>query len=126
MGESLTVIVIDMVGGSIGVDLIGVSLISLHIVSDTDVSAKPAIQIISPALTESTGILSVPSYLNSFVNLPDSTLSPMRFIALTLSLTFADPCSTLPTRHLPRYLSEASNVHNIAKGLSCSTCGSST
>ena len=58
-------------------------------VSATDVSANPAMQIISPALTASTGILSVPSYLNNFVSLPDSTLSPERLIALTLSFTFA-------------------------------------
>ena len=78
--------------------------------SDTDVSASPAIQIISPAFTVFTGILSVPSYLNNFVNRPDSTLSPERLIALTLSLTFAEPCSTRPTKHLPKYLSDASKV----------------
>ena len=115
-----------MVGGSIGVDLIGTSLASLQMVSATDVSANPAMHIISPALTASTGILSVPSYLNNFVSLPDSTLSPERLIALTLSFTFAEPCSTLPIKHLPRYLSESNNVANIAKGLSSSTSGAPT
>ena len=44
------------------------------IVSDTDVNLRPAIQIISPALTFSTGIFSVLSNLNSLVSLPFSII----------------------------------------------------
>ena len=47
---------IDIVGGSIGVDFIGVSISVEQIVSDTDVIDKPAMQTISPVLTELTVI----------------------------------------------------------------------
>ena len=40
-----------MVGGSMGVETSGSVTSGLHIVSATDVTAKPAIQIISPAVT---------------------------------------------------------------------------
>ena len=42
---------IDIVGGSIGVDFIGVSISVEQMVSDTDVIDKPAMQTISPVLT---------------------------------------------------------------------------
>ena len=63
-----------MVGGSIGVDFIGISISVEQIVSDTDVVDKPAIQTISPVLTESTVIFLVPSNFKSFVNLPVYTI----------------------------------------------------
>ena len=125
-GESFTVIVIDMVGGSMGVEAIGSVTSRLQIVSATEASANPAIHIMSPVCTSFTATLSVPSNLNNLVNLPDSTCSPLRLIALTLSLTLAVPCSTRPTKHLPRYGSESNNVDNIAKGLLDSTFGGST
>ena len=53
-----------------GVDFKGILFDGSVIVSDTDVNLRPAIQIISPALTFSTGIFSVLSNLKSFVNLP--------------------------------------------------------
>ena len=49
--------VIDIVGGSIGVELIGVITSGLQIVSATDALARPAMQIISPVWTSSTGVL---------------------------------------------------------------------
>ena len=70
-----------MVGGSIGVDFIGISISVEQIVSDTDVVDKPAIQTISPVLTESTVIFLVPSNFKSFVNLPVSTILPERLTA---------------------------------------------
>ena len=100
-GESFTNIVIDIVGGSIGVDLIGIDTSESHIVSATDVFVRPAMHIISPACTSLTGILSAPLNLKSFVSRPLSIISPSKFIDLTLSLTFAEPVSythlTLPT-----------------------------
>jgi len=55
---------------------------------------------------------------SNLVNLPFSIFSPFRFIDFTVSLTLAEPCSTLPTRHLPRYGSESRRVTNIANGKS--------
>ena len=48
-GESFTIIVTDMVGGSIGVANNGVVTSGEQIVSATDVLAKPAMQMMSPA-----------------------------------------------------------------------------
>ena len=73
-GESLTIILIDIVGGSIGVDLIGVFTSGEQIVSATDETERPAIQTISPVLTSSTGIFFIPSNLSNFVSLPVSTI----------------------------------------------------
>ena len=115
-GESLTVIVTAIVGGSMGVDFIAVSRDKSQIVSATEVLASPATHIISPGKTSLTGTLLSPSNLRSFVNLPFSILSPFRLIDFTISFTFAEPCSTLPTRHLPKYGSESSKVTNIANG----------
>ena len=93
---------IDIVGGSIGVDLIGSDTSVEQIVSDTDATDRPAIQTISPVLTSSTTIFFIPSNLRSFVKRPDSTIFPERFKAWTLSFNFAEPCSTLPIKHLPK------------------------
>ena len=101
-GESLTITVTDIVGGSIGVDFIGVFTSVEQIVSATEVTDKPAIQTISPVFTSSTTIFFIPSNFKSLVNLPVSTIFPDKSIEWTLSLIFADPCSTLPTRHLPK------------------------
>ena len=101
-GEVLTVIVIDIVGGSIGVDFKGIETDGSQIVSATEAFFKPAIQIISPASTLSTGILSVLLKRNNFVNLPFSIILLSKFIAFTLVFTSTKPCSTFPTRHLPR------------------------
>ena len=65
--------VIDIVGGSIGVALIGLLISKSHIVSATFAFSKPAIITISPASPLSIGTLLVPSYLNILVNLPSST-----------------------------------------------------
>ena len=94
---------IDIVGGSIGVDFIGVSISVEQMVSDTDVIDKPAMQTISPVLTELTVIFLVPSNFKSLVSLPVSMILPDKFKAWTLSFIFADRCSTLPIRHLPMY-----------------------
>ena len=48
-GDVFTVIVIDIVGGSIGVDSKGIETEGSLIVSDTEASFKPAIHIMSPA-----------------------------------------------------------------------------
>ncbi len=117
-GESLTDIVTDIVGGSIGVDSSGFVTEGEHIVSDTAALLKPAIQIISPALTFSTATLEVPSNFNNFVNLPVSINLPSKLIAFTVSLTLALPSMTLPTKHLPINGSEPNKVTSIAKGLS--------
>ena len=81
-GELLTVTVIDIVGGSIGVAFIGSLISKSHIVSATFAFSSPAIITISPASPCSIGTFFVPSYLNIFVNLPSSTLLPSRLIAL--------------------------------------------
>ena len=73
-GESLTIILIDIVGGSMGVDLIGVFTSGEQIVSATDETERPAIQTISPVLTSLTGIFFIPSNFNNFVSLPVSTI----------------------------------------------------
>ena len=125
-GESFTIILIDIVGGSIGVDFIGVLTSGEQMVSATDEMDRPAIHTISPVLTSLTGIFFIPSNFNNFVNLPLSTILPERFNAWTLSLIFADPCSTLPTKHLPKYGSESKSVASIAKGFELSTSGDGT
>ena len=118
--------VTDIVGGSIGVDF-NASFTSLwQIVSETDVVFNPATQTISPAITLSVGTFVVPEKVNSFVNLPSSTFWLSKFKDFTVSLTFAIPWITLPTKHLPRKESEWSNVDSIAKGLLRSTSGSGT
>ena len=115
-GELLTVIVIDIVGGSIGVDLMGLLIDKCEIVSATEHFVNPAMQIISPAITSVTGTLLLPSKVNNFVNLPFSKTSPSRFIALTESLTFAEPLSTFPVKHLPKKGSESKRLVNIVNG----------
>ena len=70
---------IDIVGGSIGVDFIGVSISVEQMVSDTDVIDKPAMQTISPVLTELTVIFLVPSNFKSLVSLPVSMILPDKF-----------------------------------------------
>ena len=72
---------IDIVGGSIGVDFIGSETSVEQIVSDTEEIDKPAIQTISPVLTSSTVIFFMPSNLSSFVKRPDSTTFPDKFSA---------------------------------------------
>ena len=72
-GEVLTVIVIDIVGGSIGVAGIGSLISKSHIVSATLAFSRPAMTTISPASPNSIGTFFVPSYLKIFVNLPSST-----------------------------------------------------
>ena len=125
-GELLTVIVIDIVGGSIGVDLIGLLIDRCEIVSETEHFVNPAIQIISPAFTSLTGTLLFPSKVSNFVNLPFSKISPLRLIALTESFTFAVPLSTFPVKHLPKKGSESNSVVNIVKGSLIFECGSGT
>ena len=80
-GESLTIMFIDIVGGSIGVDFIGVSISVEQMVSDTDVIDKPAMQTISPVFTELTVIFLVPSNFKSLVSLPVSMILPDKFKA---------------------------------------------
>ena len=75
-GELLTVTVIDIVGGSMGVALIGSVTSKSQIVSATLAFSKPAIITISPASPISIGTFFVPSYLKILVNLPSSTFSP--------------------------------------------------
>ena len=55
-----------------GVDCRGSVTSILQIVSATDASVKPAMQIISPAVTVFTGILSAPRKVNNFVRRPVS------------------------------------------------------
>ena len=90
-GESFTVIVTDIVGGSMGVDDRGSMISGVPIVSDTDALVRPATQIMSPALTSLTGTRCVPSKRNSFVRRPVSTVSPSRLIARTDALTLVAP-----------------------------------
>ena len=101
-GESLTVIVTDIVGGSIGVDFKGVVTLVLQIVSATEAFVKPAMQMISPQKTSSTGTFFVPSNLKSFVKRPFSIKFEFKSIAFTESLIFAFPEITLPVKHLPK------------------------
>ena len=75
-------IVIDIVGGSIGVAGIGSLTSKSHIVSATFAFSNPAITTMSPASPTSIGTFLVPSYLNILVNLPSSTLLPSKSIAL--------------------------------------------
>ena len=74
-GEVFTVIVMDIVGGSIGVASIGSFTSRSHIVSATLAFSKPAITTISPASPTSIGTFFVPSYLKILVSLPSSTFS---------------------------------------------------
>ena len=69
-------------GGSIGVAWIGSVTSKSQIVSATLAFSKPAIITMSPASPTAIGTFFVPSYLKIFVNLPSSTFSPLRFIAL--------------------------------------------
>ena len=101
-GESLTVILTDIVGGSIGVERNGTVTSGTQIVSETELFVSPAIHTMSPAITLSTGTRLVPSNLNSFVSRPFSITWPSRFSPRTESLTDAWPCITRPTRHRPR------------------------
>ena len=106
----------DIVGGSIGVAGIGLSISKSHIVSATFAFSNPAITTMSPASPTSIGTFFVPSYLKIFVNLPSSTFSPFRLIALIDWFALAVPWAILPTKLLPKKLSEYNNVDNIAKG----------
>ena len=81
-GELFTLIVIDIVGGSIGVAGIGSFNSGSQMVSATFAFSKPAITTMSPASPISMGTFLVPSYLKIFVSLPSSTFSPLRLIAL--------------------------------------------
>jgi hypothetical protein len=78
----LTVIFIDIVGGSIGVASIGSFTSKSQIVSATFAFSNPAMTTISPASPTSMGTFFVPSYLKIFVSLPSSTFSPFKLIAL--------------------------------------------
>ena len=82
-GLSFTVMVTDIVGGSIGVEASGVVTSCAAIVSDTDAFVRPAIHTISPADTLSTGTRSVPSNFSNLVNLPISTTWPSKESART-------------------------------------------
>ena len=73
---------IDIVGGSIGVALMGSFTSRSQIVSATFAFSNPAITTISPASPTSIGTYFVPSYLKIFVSLPSSTFLPFKFIAL--------------------------------------------
>ena len=64
------------------------------------ISAKPAIQQISPASTDSTSTLFKPSYVNSFVTL--ELMFPFSLQITTLSPCFTEPLSTLPIASLPK------------------------
>ena len=81
-GELFTVIVIDIVGGSIGVALIGSLTSKSQIVSATFAFSKPAIITISPASPFSIGTFFVPSYLKIFVIFLHQFFFLVRFIAL--------------------------------------------
>ena len=81
-GDVFTVIVIDIVGGSMGVAAIGSLTSRSHMVSATLAFSNPATTTISPASPTSIGTFFVPSYLKIFVSFPSSTFSPFKFIAL--------------------------------------------
>ena len=81
-GEVFTVIVIDIVGGSIEVAEMGSLILKSQIVSATFAFSKPATTTISPASPTSIGTFFVPSYLKILVSLPSSTFSPFKLIAL--------------------------------------------
>jgi len=99
-----------------GVACIGSVTSRSQIVSATLAFSKPAIITISPASPTSMGTFFVPSYLKILVNLPSSTFSPLRFIALIGWLAFAVPWDIFPTKLLPKKLSAYNKVDNIAKG----------
>ena len=82
-GLSFTVMVTDIVGGSIGVEKIGVVTLGAAIVSETDALVRPAMQTISPAFTSLTGTRDVPSNRRSFVRRPTSTCFPSKLMART-------------------------------------------
>ncbi len=100
-GESFTVMVTDMVGGSMGVEAIGLFVPGAQMVSATEASVSPAMQIMSPALTVSTGTRRGPSKHINLVKRPCSTTSPSKERAITGSFTRARPRSTRPIRHRP-------------------------
>jgi hypothetical protein len=77
----LTVIVIDIVGGSIGVAEIGLFTSKSQIVSATLAFSNPAITTISPASPTSIGTFWFPHILKILVSLPSSTFSPFKLMA---------------------------------------------
>ena len=100
-GLSFTVMVTDIVGGSIGVEASASVMLGSPIVSATEALVRPAIHIKSPAWTSSTGTRLVPSKRNNFVRRPVSIWSPLRFMAFTAALSVALPCKTRPVRQRP-------------------------
>src|SRR3989338_5090664 len=100
-GESFTVIETAIVGGSIGVAGTGSVKEVSQIVSATEASVIPAIQIISPAATSVAGTLLMPAKVNNFDKRNVSTVLPSRFMAFTGMFIFAVPDTTRPTRIRP-------------------------
>ncbi len=90
-GESLTLRVIAIVGGSTGVELTAVVTSGAAIVSETEASSSPAIAIMSPATACSTGMRFKPENESNLVNLPRSITLPSRSSTLRSELTFAMP-----------------------------------
>lgn len=71
-GESLTLTVIAMVGGSIGRAFNGSVTDWSHRVSATLAVVRPAMEMISPAEASSTGTRLIPRKASSLLNRPDS------------------------------------------------------
>jgi len=100
--ESLTVMVTESVGGSIGVAAMGISTAGSAIVSATVDWVSPAMATMSPASASSTGTRVSPRKASTLVMRPRSTSVPSRWMALTWALGAMRPLSMRPVRIRPR------------------------
>ena len=101
-GESLTMKVIDTVGGSIGWALIGVSTDGSQKVSATEPFTRPAMETMSPGMASSIGVRSRPRKARILVMRPVSTSVPSPDSTLICWFGLAEPETTRPVMMRPR------------------------
>ena len=125
-GPSLMRKVMLRVGGSTGMAGSGSVTSGEAMVSGMVASDRPAMAMMSPACTSSTGTRSRPEKVISLVRRPVSTTVPSWRSTRTGMFTLAVPCSMRPVRMRPRKLSASRIEAFMAKGLSRSTFGAGT
>ena len=131
-GESLTIKVIDKVGGSMGCACKGSVTSGAHNVSATLNFVRPAIATISPASASSTGVRSIPRKAKILETRPVSTMLPLRSRTLTCWFVLRFPENTRPVIMRPKYALASNKVPSILKepssmvgGATCSKTKSS-
>ena len=117
-GESFTEKVMDNVGGSTGLALIGWITSGSQMVSATVVCSSPAMATMSPASALSMGRRSSPRKASRRVRRACSITRPSGAMALTCIFVLAIPLWMRPVSTRPRYESYSSVVTSIAKGAS--------